>query len=231
MVLTRREGKLAGKLRFGGTGWFGLRGTISDQGEIVLNQSDEDGAVFNVWKGRFTTPATIEGKWSPVGGTEEIPFSVRETAQLETSRSNGPTDEEIAGIAKEEGLQGKDIEAYIQAYKFIRRFVVSCGDSDYYTEAAAKQYGEVKGFTISLESRQITEPDQLNGVQWKGISKYASRLYRYSNPQQGGWYDWQQGTPQNLSSDVIQIDQRNGKWSVNPGYFVHRPLKCQEIPK
>lgn len=138
----------------------------------------------------------------------------------QTSRSQTGTSGQSSNV---------DSEALEQAHAFLARFFPRCGSSNYYTEAASGQYGELEGFSIDIEPFQMTEADRLNGIEFRGHVRIQARLYRTSNPQTNKWNDWSQGSPMNIASDVIDLQKRRGKWTIDAGYFIHRPTVCDDV--
>jgi hypothetical protein len=92
------------------------------------------------------------------------------------------------------------------------------GESDY------EVYFQIRGVTHKVETWDLSEAETLNGLQWKGQVRFASRVCRKyehvkDSPQVPKWSEWENGGPLiNGSVDILssyesyQFTKKNGQW-------------------
>jgi hypothetical protein len=129
-------------------------------------------------------------------------------------------------------------EASTQASNHWLQEFKSCGDSFFSKnfigggrERRFIGYTEWKGLKWSVEGRPITTAEQLNGVQWKGVTFVFVSAYRIANGVDGDWSDW---VPGFNHSPEVQLTKVNGQWRVTDSYSVRvgmndAAVSCQEI--
>lgn len=83
-------------------------------------------------------------------------------------------------------------------------------------------------FELSIRSN-ISDVDQLNGLQWKGKATMTFRAIREFNKEKNAWREW---TDVHGGSFAIELEKRNNNWQLisSPlGYF-EDPEPCNSVP-
>lgn len=139
--------------------------------------------------------------------------------------------------------QGRPQSLSDEASAFMTKFwqaqVSVCGTSYYsknFTEAPKSRrralgYTEWKSYAFSLHERPLSTAEQLNGVQWKGVTYLSVSAYRMTDGLNGDWGSWAPGFEH---SPETQISKINGKWQITMTYnvltgYISEAVPCEEI--
>jgi len=119
-------------------------------------------------------------------------------------------------------------------------YFIVCGDS-FYADYAIPHHNEQKPYcqfrTVSIvyEDAPLSEPDRLNGIERKVVSRLrsvATRCYKeYPQRNPDGWDEWFDGTQ--LTMDLTK---KNGAWDHEMRFNMSIPnrdpkFQCSDIPK
>lgn len=139
--------------------------------------------------------------------------------------------EEPSRIAREEPyrlLPSKpltDAEMAVRAYQVFMHFVY-CGDSQYELLSDGRIIQRKRVQFRPARVIALTEVDEANGLEWKGVVAYSYRMGRQSGGKE--WDDWSIGEE---NSDLVY--KRNGNWYVrrhSTDYWTPDSLTCAAIP-
>jgi hypothetical protein len=133
-------------------------------------------------------------------------------------------------------------EAYDEIVKAWDRYFLKCGDSFYceLPETATSlriPICEYRFVSITIQELPLNEPDRLNGIERKFVSKFianAGRCYRvyYHHDYPDAWEDWSSGIQKSFN-----LIKKSGNWIATPDvafleFFppTRTKISCSNIP-
>jgi hypothetical protein len=141
-----------------------------------------------------------------------------------------------ASCARSSLLSGPDAEAQEQAQKFVEAQLARCGDSYYGVRKMANDgtLYQFKNPKVSVRSEKLIRADELNGVQWKGNSRFSAEAWRTYSAQ-GGWTAWRQGFISLAAGLSVDLYKQNGQWKFgSTGDFKpdsYEKTDCSHLPQ
>jgi hypothetical protein len=116
-------------------------------------------------------------------------------------------------------------EAKNAATDYWRGIISRCGESSFIGDNVTnvRPYGsdylnviELKDYEIEVESKQLTDADKLNGIEWQGVTQINVKTARYNAGDnfQGEWFDVNdRGFPKYLRLEARRfMSKRKGEW-------------------
>jgi hypothetical protein len=108
-------------------------------------------------------------------------------------------------------------EARQVAQDYWKKRVTQCGDSFYTRFNVQGDIGEYKGGAVTVSSFSLSEAEQLNGYQYRGVTTFSYKTFRVFSAKTSRWQDWASGSP--LRQVIVKF---RGSWKVednDPGYM------------
>lgn len=216
LTMIRNGSNLSGTLEY--TEYDGgpqeINGSIDDQLNIKFVDKIKGRTNF-AWEGKFTSPTEIDvHETSDSSAKREI--RAKETLEKPPATTTASLDDQAANEIR----------------NMFEKVYAKCGDS-YYSKGDSSNPGFVR-FTQLREvafkpmPRQITETDNLNGVEWAGRVYVISRFHR--GWMGGRWYEYSSGGEMQLNARKVR-----GNWELDTDFlFLNRGSSkpnCSEVPK
>lgn len=132
----------------------------------------------------------------------------------------------LIALVSLEACISRTAEAKREFEKFLRtnEKMAGCGESSFLAHQAGdwpKSIYEFKNPRLQMRSLDLTEADQLNGLEFKGSGVLEAAASREVGQQAVDkkaslcWHEWEAGTVTKLDFAVIRS---NGKWNVAPNF-------------
>lgn len=86
---------------------------------------------------------------------------------------------------------------------------------------AESYYRQIKELKFEIETREISESDKLNGIQFRGYcTLHTSPLRLYNDPNSFGGKKWSEWRGSDEATSIFPVQKKNGQWSFPGDSFV-----------
>lgn len=127
-------------------------------------------------------------------------------------------------------------EAQVEAEKMWSSYFTRCGDSYFGATGREREYiTQIKNPQINVSSKQLTEADKMNGIEWKGTTVVGCKVHRTGNSNdwescKGGFFlnrdDNMSDSP--TTFHLLNIQKIKGKWisEAIDDDKISKPVNC-----